>query len=115
MLACRRTAPPAVAGRWELPGGKLEPGEGLEAALLREVREELGVEVAVSHWLGFETKIADGLMLRVALARLVDGEPTPVEHDEIRWLAADELDDVDWLDPDLPFLPELQRLLLRAG
>ncbi len=46
-------------------------------------------------------------MLRVAVATLLAGEPEPVEHDAIRWLAAAELDDVDWLDPDRPFLPEI--------
>ena len=51
-------------------------------------------------------------MLRVALAELVDGEPVPVEHDEVRWLSAEELDDVDWLDPDRPFLPEIRLSLV---
>ena len=46
--------------------------------------------------------------LSVAVARLVDGTPTPHEHDRVRWLAADELDDVDWLEPDRPFLAELR-------
>jgi 8-oxo-dGTP diphosphatase len=111
MLACRRTAPASVAGRWELPGGKVEPGETPEAALVREVREELGCEVAVLQWLDAEVPISAVLALRVATASLVDGEPESVEHDAVRWLAADELGDVDWLDPDLPFLPELGRLL----
>ena len=111
VLACRRTAPPEVAGRWELPGGKVEPGESPDAALVREVREELGVELALSHWLMARAPIAADLVLQVALATLVEGDPAPVEHDAVRWLAADELDDVDWLDPDRPFLPELRRLL----
>jgi 8-oxo-dGTP diphosphatase len=111
MLACRRTAPASAAGRWELPGGKVEPGETPEAALLREVREELGCEIAISQWLDAEAPISAALVLRVATAALLAGEPDPVEHDVIRWLAADELGEVDWLDPDRPFLPELRRLL----
>jgi len=112
VLACRRTSPPAAAGRWELPGGKVERGETSDAALVREVREELGVEIEASHWLAVEAPIAVDLVLRVALAALVDGEPRPVEHDAVRWLAADELDDVDWLDPDRPFLPEILQSLV---
>ncbi len=111
VLACRRTAPAPAAGRWELPGGKVEPGETPEAAVVREVREELSCEVAVSRWLAAEAEIADGLVLRAALATLLQGEPVPVEHDAVRWLDAGELHDVDWLDPDRPFLPELLRLL----
>ena len=111
VLACRRTAPASAAGRWELPGGKVEPGETPEAALVREVREELGCEIAVAQWLDAEEPISAVLVLRVATASLLDGEPEPVEHDAVRWLAAGELGDVDWLDPDRPFLPELQRRL----
>ena len=112
VLACRRTAPVDAAGRWELPGGKVEPGEAPDVALLREVREELGCDIAVSTWLADETPIGERYVLRVAVAALVAGEPDPVEHDAVRWLAADELGDVDWLDPDRPFLPLLAAVLL---
>jgi 8-oxo-dGTP diphosphatase len=111
VLACRRTAPLEVAGRWELPGGKVEPGEAPETALVREVREELGCDIAVSTWLADETPIGERYVLRVAVAALVAGEPDPVEHDAVRWLAADELGDVDWLDPDRPFLPLLAAVI----
>jgi len=50
-------------------------------------------------------------VLRVALARLVAGEPLPSEHDVVRWLGPDQLDDVDWLAADRPFLSELRRTL----
>src|SRR3954468_16557655 len=111
VLAARRTSPPEAAGRWELPGGKVEPGETPEAAVVREVAEELGCRIAVSGWLPERVPIGDRHVLTVALARLVDGEPVPHEHDEVRWLAAGEVDSVDWLDPDRPFLVGLGKHL----
>jgi 8-oxo-dGTP diphosphatase len=111
VLAARRTSPAAAAGRWEFPGGKVEPGETREAAVVREVAEELGCRVEVIGWLAGEVPISETHALAVALARLVDGEPEPAEHDLVRWLAAGELDDVDWLEADRPFLAELRDLL----
>jgi 8-oxo-dGTP diphosphatase len=111
VLAARRTRPSAAAGRWEFPGGKVEAGESSEQALVREVAEELGVTVAVTGWLAGEAPIGTTHVLTVAHSRLVDGDPAPTEHDEVRWLSADELDDVDWLEPDRPFLAELKEIL----
>ncbi len=111
VLAARRTAPPETAGRWEFPGGKVEAGETPEAALVREVREELGCDVAVTAWLPGEVAVGDRHTLAVAVCALVAGEPDPREHDAVRWLAAGELGNVDWLEPDLPFLTHLPALL----
>ncbi len=105
LLTCRRTSPPEAAGRWELPGGKVEDGETPDQALVREVREELGCTIAVERWLDAEAPIGERHVLRAAVCSLLDGEPAPVEHDAVRWLSAGELDDVDWLEPDRPFLP----------
>ena len=109
VLAARRSYPAAVAGRWELPGGKVDPGETVEAAALREIAEELGCGIAVTGWLEPEVEIRDGLVLRVATASLVDGEPVPRagEHDAVLWLRPDELDAVDWLEADRPFVSVL--------
>jgi 8-oxo-dGTP diphosphatase len=106
VLAARRTAPTSTAGRWEFPGGKVDPGESPEQALVREVEEELGVAVRLERWLDGAQPIGP-YVLRVALCALERGEPAPTEHDQVRWLGADELDDVDWLDGDRPFLTEL--------
>ena len=118
VLACRRTRPPAAAGRWELPGGKVEDGEDAAAALVREVAEELGLAVEVRAWLDGAVPIgATGYELRAAVAAPRDpgAEPDPREHDRVRWLSADELGDVDWLEPDRPFLPQLRAVLGGAG
>jgi 8-oxo-dGTP diphosphatase len=111
VLAARRTSPATAAGRWEFPGGKVERGETPAAALVREVAEELGCRIEVTTWLAGEVPIGSTHTLTVALARLVDGEPDPTEHDVVRWLAAAELGDVDWLDADRPFLAELRAAL----
>ena len=111
VLAARRTTPAAAAGRWEFPGGKVEAGESPDDALVREIAEELGCVVEVVSWLAGEVPIGDSHRLAVAAVRVVSGEPVPHEHDAVRWLGADELDDVDWLEPDRPFLPELRGMM----
>jgi mutator protein MutT len=116
VLAARRSAPPELAGGWEFPGGKVEATESPEQAVVREIAEELGCAVEVTGWLTATVPVGDALALRVATARIVEGEPRAVEHDELRWLAVGELDDVSWLEADRPFLPEVDALLReRAG
>jgi 8-oxo-dGTP diphosphatase len=111
VLAARRVHPPESAGRWELPGGKAEAGESLEDCAVREIAEELGCEIEVVAVLDAEAPIKAGYTLRVVTAALAKGEPIPHEHDAVRWLARDELREVDWLEPDLPFLPLIEELL----
>ena len=111
VLASRRTDPPHLAGLWEFPGGKVEPGESDEQALVRELREELQVEAAVGARLGEDLRIGETAVLRVYLCRLLDGEPALVDHDEHRWLGRDELLDVPWIPVDLPLVEALRPLL----
>ena len=108
VLAARRARPPELAGRWELPGGKVLPGESLEEAAGREVAEELGCRVRVTGRLEGVQPVGACLELRVVTAELLEGVPTATEHDGLRWLAFDELDEVDWLAPDVPFLDQLR-------
>ena len=113
VLACERSRPPETAGRWEFPGGKVEPGETDEVALARECAEELGVRVEIGSRVGADVPLANGrAVLRVFVVRLLDGDlPRPLEHAALRWLGADELDTVPWLPADQPIVAELPALL----
>lgn len=103
LLAARRSAPAALAGGWELPGGKVESDESEVEALVRECREELGVSVRAGDRVPGEWRLRADLVLRVYLATIVAGEPQPLEdHDELRWLPAARLDEVAWLPADVP-------------
>jgi 8-oxo-dGTP diphosphatase len=111
LLAAQRSRPAALAGYWELPGGKVEPGEDERAALARECREELGVAVAVGDRVGPEVPISDGMVLRTWSATILSGTPYAHEHAALRWLTAAEISELPWLPADAPLIPHLQRLL----
>lgn len=114
LLAARRSAPPELAGRWELPGGKVEPGETPDAALVRELREELGVRVEAGQRVPGEWPLRSPYVLQVWTAALLPDSPGPTplqDHDELRWLTRDELGDVPWLDQDVPAVREVAALL----
>ncbi|MFV2100013.1 (deoxy)nucleoside triphosphate pyrophosphohydrolase [Micromonospora sp. LOL_024] len=113
VLACARSAPPEVAGRWEFPGGKVEPGESETTALARECVEELAVRVEIGERVGRNVRMAHGRsVLKVYAARLLHGdEPRALEHSALRWLSATELDTVTWLPADAPIVAALPPLL----
>lgn len=118
LLAARRTEPPALAGGWELPGGKVDPGEGEQEALEREIREELGVGIVLGDEL--VGPLPDGRWplgpqhaMRVWLAAVTGGRPRPLEdHDELRWLDASTLDTVEWLPGDVAVVEAIRAHLV---
>ncbi|MFF4469563.1 (deoxy)nucleoside triphosphate pyrophosphohydrolase [Streptomyces sp. NPDC001599] len=115
LLAARRSAPAELAGRWELPGGKIEAGETPEAALVRELREELGVAAEAGERVPGQWPLRAPFVLQVWTARLRPGSaaPAPLEdHDELRWLTPGQIWDVPWLDQDVP---AVERVLAHLG
>ncbi|RVX44673.1 8-oxo-dGTP diphosphatase [Nonomuraea polychroma] len=112
VLAAQRAAPAAVAGGWEFPGGKVDPGESESEALIRECREELGVEIAVGERVGGDWPLSEGYLLRVWLASIAAGTPEPREHLALRWLGPGEYFDVEWLGADLPIMKTVEGLIL---
>jgi len=115
VVAARRTKPQALAGKWEFPGGKVEYGETPEAALGREIREELGVEVRVAAELAGPDggwPISETYVLRLYFATVVAGTLHRSEdHDQLRRLGIDDLESVDWLPSDLQAIPALRAAL----
>ena len=108
-LACLRPPSKHLGGFWEFPGGKVEAGELPEDALVRELREELAVEVEVGRRLEDVVWNYDGGAIRLMpfLCRILSGELRAVEHEELRWCVPDDFHAIPWAPADLPILKEI--------
>ena len=122
LLAARRNRPEALAGLWEFPGGKVEPGESEIAAVHRELGEELGVAITLGaaipgpHRQGWQ--LNEEAAMRMWFAQITEGEPDTLDgHDQLAWL---DLDDslhgiVEWIPADAPIVAAcLEQVRARA-
>ena len=116
VLAAQRATDSDQGGLWELPGGKVEPGEGDHEALIRELQEELSVTVTVTEFLDESVhRYPDKTIQLVAYCcEISAGDVSAREHAELRWLYDHELDQVTWAAADQPILPALARCLKRS-
>jgi 8-oxo-dGTP diphosphatase len=115
VLIAERPAGKSMAGLWEFPGGKVAEGETPEAALRRELAEELGIDVCEECLAPFtfasHTYEAFHLLMPLYLCRNWDGEITPREGQRIKWVRASRLKDMPMPPADLPLIPMLRDLL----
>lgn len=111
VLIAQRAKGLRLAGKWEFPGGKVEPGETPEECLKREIREELGMEIAVDEFFGESVYHYDTGPIRLLAykARWIGGELRLTEHEQIKWVKPEELDGYDFSPADLPFVARLKK------
>lgn len=110
MLVCRRTRPDYLAGMWEFPGGKVEPGEDDRACLARELHEELGIEAEVGDHVETELHHYEAISVELVAyeARWIAGElRLQAEHDQFRWVAPEELLSLSLAPADIPIAAAL--------
>ena len=107
LLVAQRERPPELAGLWELPGGKVAPGESDAAGLARELLEELGVEVTVGARLGDDVALNEAMTLRAYRVTKTGGALRPHDHRALRWVTADELEGLPWVPADRAWLGDL--------
>lgn len=116
VLLAQRPPGRSMAGLWEFPGGKVKSGETPEAALIRELEEELGIDTAESCLapLTFASHGYDDfhLLMMVYVCRKWSGKPRPMEGGELVWVRAAKLRDYEMPPADLPLIPVLQDLLM---
>lgn len=111
LLVAQRRRPAELAGLWELPGGKVAPGESEAEALVRELREELGVDVVVHTRLGADVVVGEALVLRAYVVEQIGGTLHPHDHGALRWVDARQLDDVEWVPADRAWFAALRERL----
>ena len=111
-LACQRPAHKARGLLWEFVGGKVEPGETKEQALIRECQEELAVKVAVQDVFMEVDHVYPDLTVHLTLfnASIAEGVPQKIEHNDLRWITVEEIDQYEFCPADEEILRRLKEV-----
>lgn len=111
LLIAQRHSRDPLAGKWEFPGGKLESGETPEECLVREIREELRIEVEIGSF--YDDNVYgskdQAIHLLFYWAEVINGEVKPVVHDDVKWITIKELTRFDFAPADIPIVKRLER------
>jgi 8-oxo-dGTP diphosphatase len=109
ILVTQRSASMKLPLKWEFPGGKIEKGETAEECLIREIREELGIEIIIQNSLPFVEHHYDDFSIRLMpfICKINAGEIRLTEHAAFLWVERSELMEMDWAEADLPIMETL--------
>lgn len=113
VLCAKRPSNGVLGNLWEFPGGKVEPGETLEEALHREIKEELSIEIKIHDpFMSLvHTYPTHTVLVHTYLCEWVSGEMTPLVHSDIRFVLIEDLDELDWVAADDPVIDALKKKL----
>ncbi|MED3954710.1 (deoxy)nucleoside triphosphate pyrophosphohydrolase [Priestia aryabhattai] len=111
LLIAKRHSKDPLGGKWEFPGGKIEPGETPQDCLIREIKEELGVEVKIGPF--YDDNVYNSqdhdIHLLFYWAEVIKGEVIRVVHDDLKWITIDELASFDFAPADIPVVKRLMK------
>ena len=109
ILCALRSENMSLPNYWEFPGGKVEPNELVEEAIIREIKEELNCVINPLQIFNDTTYEYENVIVNLITiyAELIDGTPTATEHDELRWVPKAKLNELNWAPADIPAVKQL--------
>lgn len=109
IIIAQRKSSDHLSGKWEFPGGKIEPGETPEECLARELKEEFDIDVTIGEFIGSNVHHYDHISIKLMAYRAswVGGEITMNDHKAYRWVTIDQLTEFDFAPADVPFVKML--------
>ncbi|MEK4138107.1 MULTISPECIES: (deoxy)nucleoside triphosphate pyrophosphohydrolase [Kurthia] len=115
IFCAQRSKKMSLPGLWEFPGGKIEDGETKQQALIREIQEELACSIEVYEQIEDTTYEYETFVVRLETfkAKILKGEPVLQEHQASKWIAVEELDQLNWAAADVPAVKKIQKEFVR--